>query len=422
MPTKAAETDDRRRNFTKATVDAIAPPDERDRVYYSDKKTPHLRLCVTRAGSKVWYWYGRIDGKPERVRLGRWPAMTVDRARTAAKRKSGDVASGRNPAEQRRQDQAETTLGELFELYLTLPTRGRKKRPKAAKTVADYRKVYNNHLIDWKNKRLSSISRQLVKARHTTVGKDAPYQANRMLALLKAMFNAAREDLGWKGDNPAVGITMFDEKQRERFLQADELPRLFAALNDEPNETVADFVRLALFTGARRTNVQEMAWRDIDLERRVWVIPVTKGGDPVTVPLSPPAVDLLQRRLEAANRAAIESMTAKRKKDKPYGYCSIYVLPSRDHQRPLQEPKTAWAEIKKRAKLRDVRLHDLRRSLGSWQAATGASLPIIGKSLGHKSQQATAIYARLSLDPVRDAVDTATAAMMKAGNGEKGGE
>lgn len=61
-----------------------------------------------------------------------------------------------------------------------------------------------------------------------------------------------------------------------------------------------------------------------------------------------------------------------------------------------------------------VTLHDLRRTLGSWQAKTGASLAIIGKSLNHKSQQATAIYARLDLDPVRQSVNTTTCAMMEA--------
>jgi integrase len=62
----------------------------------------------------------------------------------------------------------------------------------------------------------------------------------------------------------------------------------------------------------------------------------------------------------------------------------------------------------------DLRIHDLRRTLGSWQAKTGASLAIIGKSLNHKSHQATAIYARLDLDPVRQSVNTATQAMLAA--------
>jgi len=62
----------------------------------------------------------------------------------------------------------------------------------------------------------------------------------------------------------------------------------------------------------------------------------------------------------------------------------------------------------------DLRIHDLRRTMGSWQAITGASLPIIGKSLNHKGQQATAIYARLDLDPVRASVEKATEAMLRA--------
>ena len=63
------------------------------------------------------------------------------------------------------------------------------------------------------------------------------------------------------------------------------------------------------------------------------------------------------------------------------------------------------------AEIEDLRIHDLRRTLGSYQAATGANGYIIGKSLGHRSQQATAIYARLNLDPVRESVNKATDAM-----------
>ena len=79
------------------------------------------------------------------------------------------------------------------------------------------------------------------------------------------------------------------------------------------------------------------------------------------------------------------------------------------------EPKKAWATLLKAAGIKNLRIHDLRRTLGSWQARTGASLPIIGKSLNHKTHQATAIYARLDLDPVRQSVNTATTAMMEAG-------
>ena len=68
-------------------------------------------------------------------------------------------------------------------------------------------------------------------------------------------------------------------------------------------------------------------------------------------------------------------------------------------------------------RLRHVRLHDVRRTLGSWQAALGASLPVIGKSLGHRDTAATAIYSRLDLEPVRRSVDAATEAMVRASDG-----
>ena len=74
------------------------------------------------------------------------------------------------------------------------------------------------------------------------------------------------------------------------------------------------------------------------------------------------------------------------------------------------------------ARIDDLHIHDLRRTLGSWQAKTGASLAIIGKSLNHKNQQTTAIYARLDLDPVRQSMETATSAMLEAGGMKKRGE
>ena len=84
------------------------------------------------------------------------------------------------------------------------------------------------------------------------------------------------------------------------------------------------------------------------------------------------------------------------------------------------EPKTAWKRIIARAGIKDLRIHDLRRTLGSWQAAAGSSLPIIGKSLGHKSLGATQIYARLNLDPVRASVNKATEAMLLAAKAPAG--
>ena len=67
----------------------------------------------------------------------------------------------------------------------------------------------------------------------------------------------------------------------------------------------------------------------------------------------------------------------------------------------------------KQAEIENLRIHDIRRTLGSYQAITGASLHVIGKSLGHKSSISTQIYARLTTDPVRASMETATNKMLE---------
>ena len=80
----------------------------------------------------------------------------------------------------------------------------------------------------------------------------------------------------------------------------------------------------------------------------------------------------------------------------------------------MTSPKGAWHSVLMQAGLEDLRIHDLRRSLGSWQARLGANLAVIGKSLGHKDMASTLIYSRLDLDPVRESVERATSAMLTA--------
>jgi integrase len=89
-----------------------------------------------------------------------------------------------------------------------------------------------------------------------------------------------------------------------------------------------------------------------------------------------------------------------------------------DYRKALKEARVAVRALGKKpgpARLKDLRIHDLRRTLGTWQAATGASLPMIGRTLAHKNVSTTAIYARLNLDPVREAMQKATTAMLAAG-------
>jgi integrase len=125
------------------------------------------------------------------------------------------------------------------------------------------------------------------------------------------------------------------------------------------------------------------------------------------IPLSPEVLVIVTRRKKYATSEWVFPSTHPRRKSKSGHF---------------EEPKSQWKELLQRAKIANLRLHDLRRTLGSWQAATGASTLIIGRSLGHLDQATTHIYSRLNLDPVRKSVSTATAAIVAAAKTNRKGQ
>lgn len=373
--------------FTKRLLTTLHQPGER--ADYRDTKTPGLLASLRPGGTFTFYLYRRIDGRPVRLRLGTFPAMTVEQARDAAARHNGQIADGHNPQTTRRMKREQATFGELADHWIEAHAKPRKRTWKKDQSKCE------RILKHWANRPLSSITKAEVHSLHNRLGRERGcYGANRVLSLVRAMFNKA-DDLGFQGENPCRGVKKFPEEKRDRFLHRDELPRFFESLAQEPNATFRDFFLTCLLTGARRGNVESMCWADIDMQQAVWRIPQTKRGEPQTVPLSPPLVKLLTDRKAITNG-------------------NEWVFPGQ-RSKHLTESKAAWTRLRARANLPGLRLHDLRRSLGSWQAMTGASLPIIGASLGHTEASTTMVYARLQLAPVREAVDKATAAMMVAG-------
>lgn len=377
-------------NFTKAIIDSLSIPESGKRDTYHDIRTSGLQLRITSTGVKTFSVYRRIKrGEPERITLGRYPDMTIEQARREAVRIAADISDGKNPAEVKRGHKAELTFSELFGDYMERHSKPKKKT--WFEDQAQFRLYLEKPLG---KKKLSTIDRKSIAHIHGSITKAgyAP-TANRVKALLSSVFGWAIS-AGLCESNPVIGIKSNKENQRDRFLQSDELPRFFKALAEEPNSTIRDYILISLLTGARRSNVLAMRWQDINFERAEWRIPMTKNGTPQTVALSPEAIEILHNSKQSDN--------------------ALFVFPGSGKSGHLEEPKKGWKRILERAGIENLRIHDLRRTLGSWQAKTGASLAIIGKSLNHKNQNTTAIYARLDLDPVRDSINTATNAMLTA--------
>ena len=363
--------------LTKRKVDAMKRPTT-GQLFLRDGELKGFALRVT-PGSKSFILERAIHGRVRRVTLGRYGDLTVDQARDLAKKKIGEIADGKDPAEQRRQQRRAITWGDLERLYL-------ERHGPQKKSIGNDITILDNHLASWRPRRLTTLTRADICARHAEMGAAGhPTGANAMVRLVRSMLFKAKDWGLYEGENPAARIKMFKEVKRDRFVTPDELPRLWTALQHEPNPYVRGAFFVGLLTGARRSEVLTMRWSDLDLRQGLWKIPDTKAGRPHYLPLPGPVVQELLRlpRLDG----------------NPYVFCGRW---GRDHLVNVAKP---WRRIRKEAGLDDVRLHDLRRTLGSWMVAAGASLPLIGKALNHSRTETTAIYARLQLDPVRQALE-----------------
>ncbi|MDA8093092.1 MAG: tyrosine-type recombinase/integrase [Betaproteobacteria bacterium] len=429
-------------NFTKTDLTKLVLPTE-GRVEYKDTKVPGLRMRVSSTGVKTFcvYRWLKSTNRPERVTIGRFPEVSVEAARTKAAEIIAAFAMGESPNEAKRKARAEMAFGELFELYIERHAKPHNRTWREDASKFHQYLASNTVGIDLASKKLSAIERGDIAYLHTKIGKSHRTTANRVVALISSVFNRAIEWGIYNKPNPASRIKKFKENPRARFLQRDELPRFFSALAMEPNDVIRRFFLIALFTGARKGNVLTMRWDCLDVSTGTWIIPgsQSKNGAPLKVVLAPEALEVL--------------------KECKISHSSEWVFPGNGNKGHLVEPKKAWARLLDSDELTQLTLrlreadqefsrkddetlcaaltrartlceslgvdtsgtrmegfrpHDLRRTLGSYQAITGASLQIIGKSLGHKSHAATQIYAHLDWDPVRESVNRATRKMLEA--------
>jgi integrase len=402
-------------NFTKRALEALRVPAGVDRLIVLDTKAVGLGFVVFASGVRSFFHRRFVRGVAERTTLGKFEELTVEQARDEATKLNAKIAAwklsgyqGESPFDERPEA---TTFGDLVDKYIERHVRGHASHPERA--IQEVRWTVDKHLASWKNARLGEITRSDVVRLHEKVGKEHTTAANRLVQLVRRLYSwGASPDVGLhRGENPAHHIKLFHESKRTRFLKPAELYQLFTALKKEPNADLLDYVKLALWTGARRGDLLALRWQDVSLDDNRWEIPHPKNRTPYVVALTPEAVEILKDREKRS-----DGEKAKKASSADEIVKSVWVFPSKRGDGHITNFKRGWKKLLERAKLADkgLRQHDLRRTLGSYQAAGGTSLGIIGKSLGHKSLAATAIYAQLDLDPVRESVLSATRTMIAA--------
>lgn len=185
--------------------------------------------------------------------------MIIEQARKTVAALNAGIAQDLNPAESMRARRSEMTLADFFKEYYERHINTDKSGVNLAKL------------------RLSDITRVHLISDHAKMG-HIPTTANRVIALISSMYSCAIHWGYYDGHRPSRAMDKFREKSRSRFVLPDEMSRLHLAMEHESNELVHDFVKLAPFRGARRSNVLAMQWPDVHFERKEWHIAMTKNG------------------------------------------------------------------------------------------------------------------------------------------------
>lgn len=365
----------RKARVTKANVEALAK-DEMIR----DTDLPGFGVRRQK-GPATYFLQKRIGARIRWVTIGRHGApWTPETARKEAYRLLGQIAGGEEP-HTRRQDLADRpTLKEAAARFKA--EHGLRLKPSS---FEKYRFLIDRYIVpELGHCLIERIARPDVLKLHAAMAKKPPLANYAVSVLSKIMSWAEEHGLRPSQSNPCFKVKKFRENKRQRYLSQDEYRRLGEVLARTETINTENFyivaaLRLLMLTGARVGEIRTLAWRSVDLERGLLILPDSKTGQK-TIRLNPQAI-VIFKALPRVNG-------------------NDHVIVGRRAGAHLVNLEKPWRRIRKEAGLDDVRIHDLRHSFASVGAAQKGSLPMIGRLLGHNHQNTTARYAHLADDPV----------------------
>ncbi|MCI5060190.1 MAG: site-specific integrase [Alphaproteobacteria bacterium] len=281
------------------------------------------------------------------------------------------------------------TLSDMADRYLEKLKRENPSRYKDVRTILEWWKKEIGYcvLVDLSRSLISEQIEKLVKKTVIRRNKDtgvseqvsiSASRVNRYISALSHVCTVAVNEWEWMEENPFSKIKKLREPSgRTRFLTDSERENLLAACKEAHYPHLYLIVILALSTGARRSEILNLRWPDVDLQRQQIVLQKTKNGEKRTIPLKGHALELVLLH-HKVRRIDTDMLFPSQKGDKPY------------------EIKKGWEGALQKADIQDFRFHDLRHSAASYLAMNGASLMEIAEVLGHKTLQMVKRYAHLS--------------------------
>jgi integrase len=264
-----------------------------------------------------------------------------------------------------------TRLSEIIQTYIAeiLP----RKRPKTQVNQRHQLEFWSKHLGEMNISEITPM--QVIKVRGMIQASDAT--KNIYMAALRHLFTMAIKEFGVASDNPLLKISNLKApRERVRYLSNKEFEDLLIACKESANSYLYLVVLLALGTGARKMEIMNLTWSNVDIDRQLLYLHTTKNGELATLPIPSKIMPELLQHLTASKTA-------------------LLFPSSRDSEKPI-DLRHPFKEALKRAGIKDFRFHDQRHTFASYLAMNDTPLNVIAELMRHKSYNMVKKYAHLS--------------------------
>ena len=363
-------------------IDELSVPEGKSNFDYSVSVAQGLKIVVSRA-SKTFMFRGVFNGKKISTTLGKYPEMSLDQAINIVLAFQNKLKMGINPIDEIKKIENIPTLAHFFyKVYLPLAKLNKK-------SWKDDVSRFKNHIEPTLgNIQLNQITSAMLSDLKLEIKTEdrANATVNRSRALLSSMFNVAfeREIIE---QSPMTRVKkLVEQNQIERYLSEDELKRLMNVLanhhaHDIDNQIIVGIVEMLLLTGARKGEVLNLKWSDLDENNHLWKLNENKSGKPRIIQLNSQAQQIIRR------------MSRK----------YLYVFANPKTGLPFNDIRKTFQKILEAAQIENFRIHDLRHNFASMAVNNGCDIYVVQHLLGHASPTTTQRYAHLRQDTLRNA-------------------
>lgn len=376
--------------LTRAAVDALRYSG-RQQTYW-DTELKGFGVSVN-ASCKTYLLQRSVGSRAQgsrrtvKITIGRHGVFMPDEARREARDLLSKFARGEDPRAAKRATAAKAiTFRQAWEQY-------KQARSLGAQARVEYTRAVEKHLALWLDRPLCQINGAEVVQIYSEFSRPdrlGPSVAAKTLRIFRAIYNFAEvtnEDLP---RNPADRLTKlrlwYRDRRRTGYIQPDQMAHWYRAVMQLPSDAGRDYMRLLLFTGMRRSEAASLRWEHVDFSRRIFMVPITKNGDPLVLPMSRFVCDLLKER---------QGKTAD----------SDFVFPAESATGFLQEPKK-WVAAVSQASGVKVTLHDLRRTFATVAETLNVGQRTIQRLLNHRpGREALTSYVVFGVEQLREPVE-----------------